>query len=580
MHQTERLLRVLLLSALAVSAQQTTEQAKPEVTTTQEPAAELSTKDTTPMFTSKVNLVPVTVVVRDAKGNAIGTLTKEDFRVTDNGKPQLISKFSVEKPASWVIVEKSEDAGLPDASAKPPGPVPVIANRFVAYVFDDLHLHFEDIVHARQAVAAYLEKSLQPNERVAIYTTSGRTMLEFTSDIQKFQETLGKLQPNPITGESGTKCPNITYYMADKIVNQNDGTALGLATQDYRQCTGNPYITPQETMFAAQSELAEGEQESPLATTALKQIIRRLTATPGQRSIVLTSPGFILASYDQQDLTEVIDSAVRANVVINSLDARGLWTPPQFSAQIKSSSGPPMAVTASRYYTDEANAQGEALGSLADGTGGRWFHDNNDFGEGYKRLADSPEFIYVLGFVPSSLKMDGSYHKLKVTLATPKGDAVQARRGYYAPKKGSDAAEQSKEDIREAVFSRDVIKDIPLEVHTQFFKPTDTDSKLTVNARVSLKELPFRKADGRNQDDLTIVFALFDDDGNFINAKQKQVILNLKDDTLRGFEQRSGSGINIKAEFDTKIGGYVLRVVVRDSRGEKLAAENTAVRIP
>lgn len=76
------------------------------------------------------------------------------------------------------------------------------------------------------------------------------------------------------------------------------------------------------------------------------------------------------------------------------------------------------------------------------------------------------------------------------------------------------------------------------------------------------------------------MFALFDDDGNFISAVQKLVTLNLKDDTLKGFEQRSGSGINIKAEFDTKIGGYVLRVVVRDSQGQKLAAENSAVRIP
>lgn len=377
------------------------------------------------------------------------------------------------------------------------------------------------------------------------------------------------------------KCPDITYFMADKIVNQNDGQALALATQDYRQCASNPYITSNETMSAAQTALADGELESRQTTVVLKQIVRRLSATPGQRSIVLTSPGFIIAFFNQQDITDVIDHAVRANVVINSLDARGVWTPPQFSAQVApGTGGPPMAVTASGYYTAEANAQGEVLGSLTDGTGGRWFHDNNDLGEGYQRLADAPEFIYVLGFVPSNLKMDGSYHKLKVTLTTPKGDTLQARRGYYAPKKGSEVAEQSKEDIREAVFSRDVVKDIPVEVHTQFFKPSDTDAKLTVNARVSLKELPFRKADGRNQDDLTIVFALFDDDGNFISAVQKLITLNLKDETLRGFEERSGSGINIKAEFDTKIGGYVLRVVVRDAQGQKLAAENSGVRIP
>ena len=228
MHKTERLLWLLLVSAMALPAQ-LAEQAKPELATTQAPVAEVSAKDTTPTFTSKVNLVAATVVVRDAKGKAIGTLTKEDFRLFDNGKPQVISRFSVERPASPVIVEKNDDAELPDASTKSAGPAKVIANRFVAYVFDDLHLHLEDIVRACQAVATYVAKSLQPNERVAIYTTSGKNTLEFTSDIQEFQAALGKLRPNPTRGGT-TKCPDISYFMADKIVNQNDPGALALAT--------------------------------------------------------------------------------------------------------------------------------------------------------------------------------------------------------------------------------------------------------------------------------------------------------------------------------------------------------------
>lgn len=271
--------RLLLASALRLPAQQMAEQAKPEVTTTQAPVAQLSTKDTTPTFTSKVNLVPVPVVVRDAKGNAIGTLTKEDFRAFDNGKLQVISKFSVEKPASPVVVEKNEETDLPDTSTKPAG---VIANRFVAYVFDDLHPHFEDIVRARQAVAAYVAKSLPSNERVAIYTTSGKNTLEFTSNVQDFQAALAKLPPNPTRGAM-IKCPDITYFVADKIVNENDGQALALATQDYRQCASSPYITSNETMSAAQTALADGELESRQTTIVLKQIVRRLWPTAAIR---------------------------------------------------------------------------------------------------------------------------------------------------------------------------------------------------------------------------------------------------------------------------------------------------------
>ena len=62
-----------------------------------------------------------------------------------------------------------------------------------------------------------------------------------------------------------------------------------------------------------------------------------------------------------------------------------------------------------------ALAEGDVLGELADGTGGTFFHNNNDLVEGFRQTGATPEFMYVLGFSPQNLKFDGSYHSLKVT---------------------------------------------------------------------------------------------------------------------------------------------------------------------
>src|ERR1700734_3614043 len=118
-----------VISGLGQDAQKTPPQA----------TAELSAHDAPATFSTKVNLVMVPVVIRDSKGKAIGTLQKDDFQLFDKGKPQVISRFSVEKAGESSIsaAVATDDAALENsaegAPAKPAGP---IAQRFVLYLFD------------------------------------------------------------------------------------------------------------------------------------------------------------------------------------------------------------------------------------------------------------------------------------------------------------------------------------------------------------------------------------------------------------------------------------------------------------
>ena len=130
---------------------------------------------------------------------------------------------------------------------------------------------------------------------------------------------------------------------------------------------------------------------------------------------------------------EVIDRATKENVVINVIDARGLWVSSAYDASEPAtpSSVSPLNVQSTMW---EEQSQYMPLANLADSTGGTFFHDRNDIDQGLLHAAAEPEVSYVLGFTLQNLKLDGKYHTLRVTLTGKQKWALQARRGYFAPR--------------------------------------------------------------------------------------------------------------------------------------------------
>ena len=551
---------------------------------------EMATTDAPATFRSRVNLVMVPVVVRDKQGHAIGTLKQEDFQLFDKGKLQTVTKFSVEK--SGDLVRASAIPVRPgieeDGRLQPPQDTSAIPTRFIGYLFDDVHLDFADIAQARQAAAKYLDKSFERTDRIAIFTTSGQNMLDFTDDMAKIREMMDRIMPRPTSGRPSEECPYMTYYMADQIVNRNNPTVLQAAEQDAVVCldliTSGPgglaAALQQAEGYAtgtAQRVLSFGENDTTLAMSVLKNVIRRMAGSPGQRSLVLVSPGFYLTDRFRFDEDDLLTLAIKANVTISALDARGLYTlgPDASESSFGQSSASLVVKDAMRSESDLASWG--TLAELAEGTGGTFVHNSNDLEGAFARLTAAPEFIYLLGFSPQNLKFDGKFHALKVTLKNTKDVTSQARRGYYAPKHETDPAEQAKQEIQEAVFSREELSDIPLDVQTQFFKSGDVTAKLSVLAKMDLRKLPFRRADGRNNDALTIVSGVFDRNGNLINAIQKVITMRLRDDTLNA---RAVGGMVMRSTFDLTRGSYVIRVVIRDTEGQLMAARNGVVEIP
>jgi hypothetical protein len=183
-----------------------------------------------------------------------------------------------------------------------------------------------------------------------------------------------------------------------------------------------------------------------------------------------------------------------------------------------------------------------------------------------------------LGFYPKDLKPDGKFHEIKVALANGKGLSLQARKGYWAPSHLEDAAATATREIGEAVFARDELRDVPIDIHTQFYKTSADDAKVKVTAHLDIRQLALRKlSDDRNHNDITLVCALFDRNGNYVKGTQKVVELRLKDENI---ERRRSLGITVNSDLDVKSGAYMIRVVARDAEGNQMAATNGVVEIP
>jgi hypothetical protein len=356
---------------------------------------------------------------------------------------------------------------------------------------------------------------------------------------------------------------------------KNEPGAVANAMQEARECAkGDPRGI---MLTTAQGVLAAGQHEASIALSTLKHLVDGMAHLPGQRSVILVSPGFYAPGFES-DLGNIIDRAVRSQVAINALDARGLYVILPFGDASEHSQNIPDLPTGSKatYQYAAAKADADVMNDLTDGTGGTFFRQNNDFDEGFRRVAETPAYTYTLGFVPQDLKPDGKFHSLSVKLKDSGRFSIQARRGYFAPKKLEDAAEQAKEDLQEAIFSQEQMHDLPLDLHMQFFKSSDDQAKLTVLAHLDARHIHFTKNAGRNDQELTIVSAVFNSNGSFLEGNQKVVTLHLKDETLQA---ELTNGITTKANFEVKPGSYLVRVVVRDSQGQ-LSAQNGAIDIP
>ncbi len=405
--------------------------ALPEALSTPQQATEI--EQVPSRIVVNVNRVLVPVVVRDKQGRAVRDLKKEDFQVFDNDKPLPIVGIAVEnREATQRNAETNAAGGKPSLTPANAAPSSTLPKRIVVFMFDDMHLNFEQLAQTEKASGPALDEALAASGMVAVVSTSGKTNSGLTRDHARLQDAITSLKPQAVLQNNKADCPDIDYYQADLIENKHDSEALQDAIQQVYICNpGSRELAERIVDLAVKRVLEAGRQDVQATYGVIGEIIRRMAPLPGQRTMVLVSPGFIAISPEVLTAqSKIIDLAAQSNITISALDARGLYTTSVTAGDNIVGRSPQLVADYRR--SSMALTENPMMG-LADGTGGAFFHNNNDLAAGLKSVTEAPEYVYVLELSVDKVKPDGSYHRLKVTVDR-EGMQLQARRSYYAPK--------------------------------------------------------------------------------------------------------------------------------------------------
>lgn len=524
---------------------------------------------------TETRLVEAGVVVRDSRGRAVAGLQRGDFEIRDGGKVRAITVFAVNTATPAV------PAAAPAKRNPAAPPPPEVRPRFVGLLFDDMNSDLGEFRPAQLAAERFVKEGMSAGDRVAVFTTSRAQVLPFTTEAGPLIEAIEGLRIRPFRA-SGNGCPEFTPFDAYLISERMDPQSIEIKVAEARRCLNLPPGRGQSSIsrtdplvlsVIAQANGVWGQvrriSQSTLGT--IRYVVDYMALMPGSRMLLLASSGFLSGSLEAEQ-NDIISRALNGAVVINSLDAKGLYT---IDLGEIPRGGNAQSITRMQLLGTRPKEEGNnPLVYLAQSTGGRFFHNSNDMNLGFRELAVLPEITYVLGFAPDPVP-DGKFHKLSVRLTAANRYSVQARPGYFAPKEAPVASIPERRIDRE-VLGAAVLRELPAKLSTRAGTLDNDKSGVAMAVSLDLKQLRFAERSGSRTQKITFVAALLDEQGVFVTGRESVIDMAFKESTYaRLLEQ----GVNAVVQLEAPPGIYRLRCVVEEAGESRVSTFTERVEI-
>jgi VWFA-related protein len=557
------------------------------------------------LLRTTTRLVQISVIATDKKGEPVGDLTRADFVVLDNGRPQEIQIFQREtnqRPASPSLPLP------PDTYTNQIHKAGNIPPSVTMLLLDGLNTGISDQAYARQQVIKFLLQ-IHANDCLAIFTL-GRDLhilQGLTGDSAKLVAALGKY--------SGQTTMDLDASTPTDI--QTGSDAMDALLQDAFQRQANMYI------------------EDRVRTTvgALIDIANYAAGLPGRKNLVWVSGSFPFSvgyenletlvqmindpkresnlSGQQLFFAEDIERAARAlndaNIAVYPVDARALMglnmntangtnknagysatnsgqqnrglnsgnpgggggrgggrfsSGPKTGKQNQNSS---MKQGPSNPMLDPDNTTFETMDALANGTGGKAFYNSSDLSSSLRTVIDDSCVTYEIAYYPSDVKWDGSYHR--ITVESKKPDLlVRARKGYFAWPEPAPSPEALRGIVTNAVASPLESTGMAVAVRV---KATTREDGTAISAMIFFepRSIQFDLKGSQYTGSANLVLAQFDDKNQLLNAGQQTFPLNLSSSQ---YEQFLKQQVELTQEIKVLPHATQLRVVLCDGKTGKV----------
>jgi VWFA-related protein len=515
-------------------------------------------QNTRPVFRSGTELVLVNVVVRDRSGNVVRGLTRDDFTVSEDDKPQVVTTFDFEELDKVDAVEATVEPRtiLPQrpparpaetAPAPPAVKVDMRGRRLIVLFFDLSSMQPDELQRAVKAAHDYVEQKLSPVDLIAVasFSTSFRVDQDFTAD----RETL-TAAVDAFGGANGQG-----FDASDSSDDASDnGNAFSADDTEF-------------SIFNTDRRL-----------DALQSLADALSGIQQKKSVIYFSSGMSQSGSDNQvQLRRTIDRANRANVSLYAADMRGLTAqPPGGDATQGSRRGTAAFSGASvRNQTSSLAATQDTLTTMAEDTGGRAFFDANTFGQVFQRVVADTSAYYILGYSSTNPAGDGRFRRIRVRLK--RADLkLEYRSGYYA---GRDFAHSSKDDreqqLQDQLVSDLSSTDLSAYVSTAYFRLADNRYFVPISVVVPGYQVPIAKATDKTKATLDVLGLVRDDQKRPVGRIRDTV--RLSTDAADDLRKKT---IQYETGMEMPPGKFHLKIVVRENADGTFGSYETDIIVP